>query len=348
MNAVETLLSFIFGLHLPLVCLLVLVYYILVKPYFRRRLSKRDRRLQSGAATAKPDPNRPRTPELTVPFTLELAQQYHLPSYWSRRTEPIRKVNITPEARFIKLLVYNLWSPKDVGEGKDAVKVGKNKFIKITKVQRVENIALFGLYDENRQMFSRKEEKVQCFKDLSELSTSEVRTTLLIDTVPELARSPLGMEMYHDINEHYLFHGTLPYSVKSICRTGLSTYYASRVMFGKGVYTAESPTKSDQYTDVQGEEARHLEKKLFLCRVCLGELYIANGPAADLNSPPCRECYKKECKQHRYTFDSAVGDVPNFRFREFVVYRDYRIYPEYIITYDRVDTDDEMKKFLLE
>ena len=56
-------------------------------------------------------------------------------------------------------------------------------------------------------------------------------------------------ELSIQVNEHYLFHGTKEKCVLAIFRDGLDNRFSKeRPMLGRGIYGAESPTKSDQYT----------------------------------------------------------------------------------------------------
>ena len=78
---------------------------------------------------------------------------------------------------------------------------------------------------------------------------SGIATTDVIEM--QDSSSQLTVDISHDINEHYLFHGTSnPDNVVSIATSGLSPFYsrAGMQLFGKGVYFAENPVKSDQYT----------------------------------------------------------------------------------------------------
>ena len=53
------------------------------------------------------------------------------------------------------------------------------------------------------------------------------------------------------MNEHYLFHGTKEEYVMAIARDGLDNRFSKeKPMLGRGIYGAESPTKSDQYTGI--------------------------------------------------------------------------------------------------
>ena len=49
------------------------------------------------------------------------------------------------------------------------------------------------------------------------------------------------------VNEYYLFHGTTEATVGAIEKQGFEDRLASKGLFGKGMYFAESSTKADQY-----------------------------------------------------------------------------------------------------
>lgn len=52
-----------------------------------------------------------------------------------------------------------------------------------------------------------------------------------------------------EINECYLFHGTQQVHKDSIMHDGLDERLGGdALLFGRGAYFAETPTKSDQYT----------------------------------------------------------------------------------------------------
>jgi hypothetical protein len=58
----------------------------------------------------------------------------------------------------------------------------------------------------------------------------------------------LTKEIYQEVNEHYVFHGTKQENIEIILATGLDSRMAgTNAMFGQGVYAAESSTKADQY-----------------------------------------------------------------------------------------------------
>ncbi|CAG2249493.1 unnamed protein product [Mytilus edulis] len=130
--------------------------------------------------------------------------------------------------------------------------------------------------------------------------------------------------------------GTPEAKVSDIAHDGLDGRLAGNGMFGRGIYVAECPTKSDHYT---GTDMTNL--KMIVVRMLLGEIYVTNVPYS-FQKPPCKQCIpghlgscdKSADKQG--TFDSVMAAI-NGKHREFITYEQNSCssYPEYIITYNR-------------
>lgn len=132
------------------------------------------------------------------------------------------------------------------------------------------------------------------------------------------------------INECYLWHGTTPENAESITdtwfdisKTGSS--YGS--IFGPGIYFAESCLKADEYVK---EDSRKWFP-LVLSRVLLGNVYYC-----DEKSPwEMKARLEAACKGGGY--HSILGDREKVRrtFREFILFNQDQIYPEYLVWYKR-------------
>ncbi|KAL5012887.1 hypothetical protein ScPMuIL_011438 [Solemya velum] len=116
---------------------------------------------------------------------------------------------------------------------------------KIKQIQRVENLPLFERYSYERQRVFRK---VADRKDLKFKSPESIPgggkpilTSSKID--PHLSK-----DLYAEINEHYLFHGTKHHCVSAITGQGMDFRLAAIGNFGTGVYGAEDSIKSHSYT----------------------------------------------------------------------------------------------------
>ncbi|KAK3577209.1 hypothetical protein CHS0354_030480 [Potamilus streckersoni] len=232
----------------------------------------------------------------------------------------------------IKKVVELTWQKEFVGHGKDAKGLQNLNYTRIvvTKVERIENIHVFEKYANYRQIFFKagsKQGQVTPFNDIKGLKKGPLKTTATI-----LGSSVLAKDIYPEINEHYLFHGTKEVVVESIATQGLDDRLAENAMFGKGVYCAESSTKADQYADDKQRRSDG-EKKMLLVRACLGEVYLESTSTAH-QRPPCRQCKQDKCINHGTLYDSVVGEG-SWNFREFVLYESMQVYPEYLITYRR-------------
>ena len=78
------------------------------------------------------------------------------------------------------------------------------------------------------------------------------------------------------------------------------------------------------------DQNKNGESKMFLMRVCLGDIFITTQ-MTKFRRPPCMKCYDETCIKHPELFDSVVAEFGSRR--EFVVYDRVKCYPEYIITY---------------
>lgn len=234
----------------------------------------------------------------------------------------------------VEKLALNTWKSQFVGKGSDAEDLAQLEYsnIQIINVERLESPGLFEKYWQYRKgIFLRASKKGQ-FKSLGQIplaKSGEVATTRVADPC-------LQVNIYPGINEHYLFYATRSNTVPKICASGIDGRLCDQRFFGHGIYLAESSTKSDQ--DAGPRHSRDpYEKKMFIVRACLGEMYIRTDTTNRhcYNRPPCKTCHKDRCIEHDDLFDSIVVDG-SWNFREFILFDRDACYPEYIITYKRV------------
>lgn len=257
---------------------------------------------------------------------------------WSRRG--VRLNTVTEEEKEeVGRLVQSTWEEDKTGHGKDARNLVHTN-IEVLRVERLENPCLWQEYSHRReQLFSKLEYRqdsssAAVFTSVEKLpgSRGPIQTTANIPSGSLLSR-----DIYHQVNEHYLFHGTKKAILNKICGQGLDFRMAnSRTMLGSGVYTAESSTKADQYTDFKQNRTTDEELTMILTRVLLGEPFIhKEAQPQAFKRPPCMSCSQRDCQCINSTlFNSIIDDVRLFR--EFVVYDQSVCYPEYIVTYKRV------------
>ena len=124
--------------------------------------------------------------------------------------------------------------------------------MKILKINRFENTTIFERYRLYRkQMLEKMVGQGQRCSDIANLkSTVEaVQSSGGIETTLQLESFMKTELLSQEINEHYLFHGCGAEAAKDIVEHGFDPRLANEGgMFGKGVYFAENPTKSDQYS----------------------------------------------------------------------------------------------------
>ncbi|KAK3607032.1 hypothetical protein CHS0354_020462 [Potamilus streckersoni] len=279
-------------------------------------------------------------------------EQPETPEYWSMGNNTIQdifskfmgvlkgkksKLVKVDDATFQEIvkLVNDTWQRHLIGKGNDAIGL-QHTGIQVSKIKRVENLDLYESYFKKRQdifksLCRSEQERFPQLDKIKGCRDGYIKTSR--------GGKCLSMDIYPEINEYYFFHGTKVDKIDAICENGLDCRLGSdKGMLGVGVYGAESSTKADQYTD--SKQARMPgEKKMFLMRMVLGNIYICtDSNPHKYRRPPCRTCFLDDCADAKHThgyFDSVVGDMGKL-FREFVVYDKSQCYPEYIITYTRI------------
>lgn len=130
-------------------------------------------------------------------------------------------------------------------------------------------------------------------------------------------------------NEVFLWHGTSPEGASGITDSEFDLRRArrsKRLMFGQGIYLAESCLKADEYT-------KHDRRGLYpmvLCRTALGR------PNYCGETSPATRALEASCRPGG-GYHSVLGDreAVHDTFREFIVYDKHQVYPEYIVWYAR-------------
>jgi len=200
----------------------------------------------------------------------------------------------------------------------------------VLKVLRLEDSELWGEYKEMRAAI--REARGQC---LTQLAGGTVQTSR--PDLPLCARAGLVAE----VNEVYLWHGCSPHVVESILETGFPVKPGRggtgrcEGMFGEGYYFVDSASKADEHSedDMEGFYSGHYA--MLLCRVILGANGVLEG--VDLHA------HEKVGRGRE--LDSVVGyqEASDGTFREFVVREPAQIYPEYIIIYERMYSDERYR-----
>jgi hypothetical protein len=192
---------------------------------------------------------------------------------------------------------------------------------KVTSVQRVENSAVWSAYAVRRRT----------------LTNTLAREGYVLPE--EAQRLPTSHFLYPSeggylegaAGEVFLFHGTKAF--KSIASSGFDARYAGEgVRFGRGVYFAESASKSDQYVSCSAEG----KLTMILARVCLGRCQVVRDGRDRRNATFLPEVEGRSTPTVPLYYDSILTEVPGMRFREVVVGKDTAAYPELLVEYERV------------
>ena len=124
-------------------------------------------------------------------------------------------------------------------------------------------------------------------------------------------------ERTNRINEYFLFHG-LPHNLAhQIAMQGFDERYAGEhfgALFGKGVYFAETASKSDIYTSPDASNDRYM----FLSRVALGETYNTRQAMRNIWKPPMRDDKRGLYNSVRAMKQSDGGCV---EYLEYIIYK---------------------------
>jgi hypothetical protein len=248
------------------------------------------------------------------------------PAYWHHQEHTgswlVRES--TEVATQVEKLLNDTASPEEHGTGRDSHDLPFARF-KVTSVQRVENSVVWSAYAARRRA---RADTLACEGYALPESARRLSTSHFLYPVE-------GGSLEDAAGEVFLFHGTkFP---ESIASSGFDVRYAyagagAGAMFGRGVYFAESASKSDQY--VSRSAAGKLT--LVLARVCLGRCQVVRDGHGRRNAPFLPEVEGKSTPVVPLHYDSILTEVPGMRFREIVVGRDTAAYPELLVEYERV------------
>eukprot|EP00927_Polykrikos_kofoidii_P086702 TRINITY_DN9800_c0_g1_i2.p1 TRINITY_DN9800_c0_g1~~TRINITY_DN9800_c0_g1_i2.p1 ORF type:complete len:529 (+),score=53.38 TRINITY_DN9800_c0_g1_i2:83-1669(+) len=132
----------------------------------------------------------------------------------------------------------------------------------------------------------------------------------------------------HDPNVRHLYHGTSVAACKSICQNGFNLP-PTKGMFGKGIYFADTPMKSWQYS------TRTKSGFLLLSDVNLGQPKVAKQAMNHLSADHLRPRSVVDWIFGNRQFDSVValsrGEGGAVNVPEYVVYRPSQVLPRYVL-----------------
>jgi len=196
----------------------------------------------------------------------------------------------------------------------------------LVSVKGVANPDLWGKY-----MARREELRQELEADPSDFVSYDVATSTADSTSSGLIKAladDFSEPLLDSVNEVFLFHGTSINAANAITASDFRIKLAGEragTLYGRGLYFAESVTKSDEYTTPLQDGCRHL----LLCRVLIGRVYYLDTVESDPRL--CEEA----CLRGK--FHTVLGDRKKAKgtFREFIVFDEDQVYPNYVITYRR-------------
>jgi hypothetical protein len=205
--------------------------------------------------------------------------------------------------------------------------------LEVMGVQRIEDRKMWAAYLQSKDSIRRKR-RGRCDPIVS-LDGDE--KTGKVSTEPFASELAGGEgQMDGSLNEHYFLHGTSPSGANGISESGFMINLAGSnagTMFGKGAYFAERSSKSDEYASTDKDSIYKGIYAILVCRVCCGEMFRVTR--SDIPA------IERAIKSGKY--DAVLGDreASVGTYREFVVFAERQIYPEYVVLYRRVDEDDD-------
>lgn len=280
------------------------------------------------------------------------------PGHWDPGDPPSqgwRCARLRPgDAAFRGLAACLRTDPGELGVGRDVVEGGRYTRLELKCAWRIENPRLWRRYATERSGV-----REEILERRIKLPDPSIRKDL------KRALADLPDPLHADVNEVRLLHGTRPDTVLILLSNGPNERFSGG-LFGCGTYLAEDAGKNDQYvtcdrsTGQRGLKELHcrLYTKdnvhpgnvyyLFLCRTVLGR-FVPTKSGADGATPTDGSGSKVFANSQRrelgYISDLSPpvhyhallaelgGQIA--RFREFVQFRDARIYPEYLLAYQR-------------
>jgi hypothetical protein len=190
----------------------------------------------------------------------------------------------------------------------------------VEKAWRVQNAQNWKEYSQ------RVEEVTNQLKNLKKGGKTVMDKVDRLKTVVPEFQSDDSYQLSKACNAAWLFHGTSAGEAiaKSDFRVDLSGTNAG-TLYGRGVYLAESVSKSDEYTREDAEGLR----QILICRAALGNILYVD------EAFPNTEELERKCMNEE--FHSVLGDREKARgtYREFIVYDEDQVYPEFVVWYKR-------------
>eukprot|EP00931_Biecheleriopsis_adriatica_P115204 TRINITY_DN91026_c0_g1_i1.p1 TRINITY_DN91026_c0_g1~~TRINITY_DN91026_c0_g1_i1.p1 ORF type:complete len:898 (-),score=120.32 TRINITY_DN91026_c0_g1_i1:30-2375(-) len=274
-----------------------------------------------------------------------------IPSHWQADDMPAqgwRCIRLEPDSCDFQALARSLRTdPAQLGVGRDVQEHGKYRRLVLARAWRIENPRLWRRYATERQSI-QEEINTRSIR----LPKAKVRTEL------SEALKQLPEKLLSEVNEVRLLHGTAPETVLTLLSNGPNERFSGG-LFGSGTYLAEDAGKNDQYVkcDCHQGQVRDLHRRLYsdgsngahpgsvyyllLCRTILGRFVRTQSGRPSAKAMGTEdECVFATSERRELAYIPGLSPPVHYhalvaevggdihRFREFVQFRDARIYPE--------------------
>ncbi len=219
----------------------------------------------------------------------------------------------------------------------------------VTRVVRVQNPVLWVNYHNRCGVMHKK--LLEQFKSDDKIPP--------VAKVLTAAAAPPPSPLNRAVNEQFLFHGLNHAHLDTITREGFNPRFCSLDgMFGSALYFAEHSSKANQYTHCgscsmvggtpglnAGQQCKCLpsdEACLLLCRVALGDGLVEKDYRGNAPGQFWHQLRTEPKKASGHIYHSVIGESQQnyahaaLRLREYIVFEQTAVFPEYKIFYKRV------------
>ncbi|CAE8642915.1 unnamed protein product [Polarella glacialis] len=299
--------------------------------FFFRRTKKTPVTSVASAAAPKATPIPPVMAAAPTPIPPVMcpppAQRLAVPSTWKNQDRTKEFYSLEPEPALLADVQHMLdatWKKVKTRDRRDG---GEPKRMVATGVRRVENNVLFQRYlSEVNRIKDKRSHPCTALDRLRGGSPS---------TVSSGGSNITGGRLDNRVNETVLWHGTSPQGAVGIAQNGFDLSRAGSAagsMYGPGIYLAEASSKSDEYAQDDQGGLYSGEYCLILCKAVLGEPMCLTAGGDSVHA-------LVKASMDGGAYDSVLGDreASVGTYREFVVYREEQVYPEFIVLYKRAD-----------
>ena len=262
----------------------------------------------------------------------------------------------------------NVSDPKNLGIGRDvrdgpwknAAQSGRQRSLCLAAAWTIENPFLWGKYQAEKRIIAEQLNRL-----IAHGKQPPPVTPTLFQGIDPSSLQTVSPELHAALNETLLSHGTKPDVLLELLGNGLSDKFCGGI-FGKGIYLAESLTKNDQYVEADesyncrsklgdlharlyGKQNQHPGKVYYvlICRTLLGYPVRTQDNQTNMDhwdtgvyAMQNRElayidgAYEGS-RIHHHSLLAETG-VRIQRHREFIQFNKERVYPWYLLAYQRV------------